>query len=287
MTADLDHIILTRFNLPSKGAESFIRSRDGWLRDRVVLFERYCLPSVQRQTSRDFHWIVYFDPQSPDWLMKRVQRWTEDGAFTAIFRDEVPHDVLIEDLRSVSGAGRRHLMTSNLDNDDGLADQFVERLQGAAVENPRTALYLTIGLIKNGGRLYRRTDRNNAFCSVRESWDEAVTCWADWHNRLGQQMPVLEMHGEAAWLQVIHDLNVSNRVRGRRVAPAGFHQSFGTMLCDVDNPTLGERTIETIWHVPKRILKESGRAAVKNAAILVGGKDGLDKLKNRLEQVRR
>lgn len=287
MTNDIDHVILTRFNLPSKGAESFIRSRDGWLRDRVVLFERYCLPSVQRQTSRNFHWIVYFDPQSPDWLMTRIQRWTADGAFTAIFREEVPHDVLIRDLRSVSGAGCRSLMTSNLDNDDGLADEFVERLQRAVVENPRTALYLTNGLIKNGERLYRRTDRSNAFCSVRETWDEAVTCWADWHNRLGQQMPVLEMRGEAAWLQVIHDLNVSNRVRGRLVTPSSFEQSFGTMLSDVGNPTLGDLAIETLWHAPKRILKESGRSAVKNTAILVGGKEGLDKLKNRLEKVRR
>lgn len=287
MTADVDHIIITRFNLPSKGAESLIRTREGWLRDRVVLFERYCMPSVQRQTSRNFHWIIYFDPGSPEWLKELIRTWSADGLFTAIFREEVPHDVLMSDLRRVSGARYRDLMTSNLDNDDGLAEDFVARLQDVAVDSPRVAIYLARGLIKSGNQLYNRTDRNNAFCSVRESWDGAVTCWADWHNRLGQQMPVEEIYGKPAWLQVIHDLNVSNRVRGRRIAPVGFRASFGSMLDDVTMPTFGEQSLESLWHVPMRFLKEAGRATVKHGAIILVGKDGLDKLKSRLEKMRK
>ena len=45
----LDHVILTRFNLPTGGVEGIMRAREGWLRERIDLFERYCAPSVAAQ----------------------------------------------------------------------------------------------------------------------------------------------------------------------------------------------------------------------------------------------
>lgn len=69
------YVIFTRFNLPSKGYESVVRSTDDWLQKRVELFERFCLPSVMAQTDQDFSWIVYFDPHSPAWLMHKIYAW--------------------------------------------------------------------------------------------------------------------------------------------------------------------------------------------------------------------
>jgi hypothetical protein len=31
-------------------------------------FERYCAPSVSRQSTDDFTWLIFFDPESPQWL---------------------------------------------------------------------------------------------------------------------------------------------------------------------------------------------------------------------------
>ena len=62
MRIDLDHVLLTRFNLPSKGHESLVRAQENWLRNRVVLFERYCLPSVAAQTCRSFSSDHLFRP---------------------------------------------------------------------------------------------------------------------------------------------------------------------------------------------------------------------------------
>ncbi|OIH83330.1 hypothetical protein BLJ79_14615 [Arthrobacter sp. UCD-GKA] len=287
MSTDVDHVLLTRFNLPSKGPESYLRTRDGWLVDRVELFERYCLPSVENQTCSNFHWIIYFDPESPPWLKEKIHEWSADGVFVAIYREEVPQRDLVADIRAVTGARHTQLISTNLDNDDGLAVDFVERLQRARSESPRTAIYLTQGLIKNAGRLYRRKDQDNAFCSVREDWSSVVTCWTDWHNRLALQMPVLEIAGDAAWLQVIHELNVSNRVRGRRTGPAQYLPIFGKMLDDVIVPGVLEAAVENIWHIPKRTVRDAGRSAVKNLAMKVAGKDGLEKLKNRMQQAQK
>jgi hypothetical protein len=279
MSGSVDHVLLTRFNLPSAGVESIIRAREGWLRDRVELFERYCLPSVRGQTNQQFHWLVYLDPESPTWLKDWIARLSSEGTFTPLFRASVSRQELVSDLRSMSGAHRSELLTTNLDNDDALADDFVERLQRADPPARATAIYLCDGLIKSGNRLFRRTDRRNAFCSVREPWETPVTCWADWHNLLGERMAVLEVDGEPAWLQVIHDFNVSNRVRGRRVASEPYRQAFGGLLDDVVMPRPLEVVADVMVARPRRYLRESGRAALKRLVMTAVGKEGLERLK--------
>jgi hypothetical protein len=277
MSCDVDHVLLTRFNLPSLGAESVLRAKEGWLRDRVELFEQYCLPSVRAQKNQNFHWIIYFDPQSPSWLRARI---AEHGSvYTPIFRESVTNAELIDDMRSVVGTQRSELITTNLDNDDGIAYDFVDRLQSASTPYPRTAIYLRNGLIKNSSMLYFRSDRMNAFCSVREGWDDPRTCWTDWHNLLANSMPIVVVDCPPTWLQVIHGTNVSNRVRGRLVSPTGYKSRFPGLLDELAVPSPGERVRDLLLARPRRLVRESGRAAAKGVVMRLVGKEGLDRAK--------
>lgn len=277
--ADVDHVLLTRFNLPSVGAESIVRAKDGWLRTRIELFRRFCLPSVLGQTRQDFKWIIYLDPQSPQWLVSVMDDLNHRGTFTPIYRAEVGRSELLGDLRSVSGGTHRELLTTNLDNDDGLAADFVERLQAAGSAGTRSALYLTNGLITSGNALYLRRDRSNAFCSVREDWEAARTCWSDWHNLLGQSMNVRELAGAPAWLQVVHDSNVSNRIHGKRVSPVPYLGAFGSLLDGIDEVGRLDLLRDFALERPRRVALDSGRSLLKQAAMTVVGKEGLDRLK--------
>lgn len=283
----IDHILLTRFNLPTPGVESLVRAQEGWLKDRQALFERYCLPAVASQSNKNFHWIIYFDTQSPEWLTSRITELGSCGLFTAIYRDQVPHDVLIEDLRRVSGAGGNVLLTTNLDNDDGIAVNFVDRLQRAVGDEQQTALYIVHGLIQQDGRLYRRKDRVNAFCSVTESWQNPSTCWSEWHTKLGEQMPVQEISGQPGWLQVIHGGNVSNRVRGTRVGPSKYKDNFNVGLAEVHEPKRTELLVDGLLLAPARRTRDGVRVVGKNMIIRFGGKNGLDKFKEFLAAGRR
>ena len=199
MVGNLDHVLLTRFNLPTDGVEGLIRAREGWLRERVALFETYCAPSVYGQTCQNFRWIIYFDPDSPRWLNDWISKYAP-GRFSPIFRSSVSSDDVVTDIRTLLGGGNSILVTSNIDNDDALALDFVERIQSAASSIERTALYITNGLIKNGTRIYLRRDARNAFCSVVESWESPSTCWCDWHNLLGNSMKVLQLAEDPGWL---------------------------------------------------------------------------------------
>lgn len=287
----IDHVILTRFNLPSRGAESVVRAQDGWLRERVVLFERYCLPSVRTQTTQNFSWLVYFDPESPDWLLDRIRtEWA--GAFSPRFREEVSRENLVADIRSVLGEtqGQAYadtLLTTNLDNDDGLAHDFVERLQAAPIGQGQTAVYLVNGLIRRAADVYRRTDRSNAFCSVAEPWTAPQTCWVDWHNTLHERMPVVEIAGKPAWLQVVHEKNVSNKVHGVLTSPEPARALFGELLAGTSEPGAIRLAADSYLARPARTVTTAARRAAKFVALRLVGRSGLDAIKLRLAALRK
>ncbi len=276
------HVFLTRFNLPSRSAETFVRARPSWLEERIALFERYTVPSVRQQTRPGSAWIVYVDPASPAWLLERMEAFREQGVLTPVLRESVSPDELRADLRRVAGASAGDvLVTTNLDNDDGLARDFVERLLAADPGEGPTAVYLTRGLVlTTQGAVFARHDRYNAFCSVREPSASPVTCWADWHNELHRSMPVVEVDGGSpAWLQIVHGANVSNRVRGRRTDPSAHRSRFGHLLDEVPRPTAGVLARDLLVEAPWRATREAARATAKAAVYAVGGQAGIARIK--------
>lgn len=293
-----DHVLLTRFNLPTGGAERLVRAREGWLVDRVQMFERFCLPSVTAQREARVTWIVYLDPASPDWLRGRIEPWVRRSGLVPVFRSSVSPRDLAADL--ATHVERRHatLLTTNLDNDDGLAADAAARLQAAAraCSAPRTALYLRHGIVLAqaptgaasgavGARAHLRTDPRNAFCSVHEPWEGAVTCWTDWHNRLAHHMPVEVLGGHPGWFQVVHGHNVSNRVRGRLVDPA----RYAAVLPALDGlapPGRGALLADGVGH-PLREVRARGRGTVRDALLATVGKAGVERVTAVLARHRR
>lgn len=276
---NVDHVLLTRFNLPSKGFESIVRAKDGWLRNRIQLFETYCLPSVIAQSQKNFHWIIYLDPQSPAWLVQRIGELSVGGRFHPIYREEVDALDLLKDIRDVTGQSAKHLLTTNLDNDDGLSSDFVARVQAIEAPELPSVVFFTAGLVKCNNSLFLRTDRRNAFCSVLSDWNEPTTCWSSWHDQIGKTMPSIRVEGTPGWLQVVHGLNVSNRTRGRLVSPTKFIHAFPGLMLDVQEPDRFMLFHDFIIGRPRRILREACRAALKSVTIALLGRSGIDRVK--------
>jgi Putative rhamnosyl transferase len=274
----VNHILLTRFNLPSAGVQSLIRSKDGWLRQRIELFERYCVPSVAAQSNRDFSWIVYFDRESPGWLRDRIAGHSRTGAFTPIFRESVSNEEIVSDIQELIDSERRDLLTTNLDNDDGIAADFIDRIQSAPTTTTATAIYMRLGLIRCPSGLYLHQYPRNAFNSVRGPWSARLTCWSEWHTDFDRLMPVVELDGPPGWLQVVHGSNVSNRVRGRLVSPTPYRQKFGQLLDGVAEPSSWELARDLLFSRPTRFMREFSRAAAKHAILTTLGRDGLDRV---------
>lgn len=277
----IDLLLVTRFNLPSRGPESLIRAQEGWLQSRIELFERYTVPSVRSQTDEGFRWLVYLDPQSPQWLLDRLNPLVRQGLLTVRYSEEVSWQDLAADARDVTGGRGRLLVTANLDNDDALAADFVARLRDAASRGLRGAVYLADGLIRMDGRVYRWRDPDNAFCSVIETWDAPMTAWRDWHILLHRHMAATALEGPPGWLQIVHGRNVSNRIRGRLVDPLAFRRLFPGALDDVASPSGRELIADALVARPAREGREMVRGAAKRVLLLVLGKNGLERLKER------
>ena len=66
----MKHFLVTRFNLTvsewktTKNGEPVLSEK--WLKNRFLLFENYCLPSVKNQTNQNFIWCVFFDVNTSD-----------------------------------------------------------------------------------------------------------------------------------------------------------------------------------------------------------------------------
>ncbi len=153
----IQHFILTRFNLLlwNKDKEGKKVRTTKWLEHRFLLFEKYCLPSIANQTSKNFEWIVLFDSSTPERFKNKIvdlkSKCThlipifvepENGRrFAEIFRKEVVkrinanvdlddnYNVNLDDNGNLNLKERRRVLTTYLDNDDALDIRFVEDIQ--------------------------------------------------------------------------------------------------------------------------------------------------------------
>lgn len=229
---DFTHVVMTRFNMPTPGRESQIRNRPGWLEGRFDLFERYCLPSIAAQTAprEAFHWMVFFDVETPQVFRDRIERCREVFPFRPYFTEFFQAEGWPRSVRETLAPATPWLLTTRFDSDDALSVDHVARLQAAvaaAAPTERVSFNLTEGVIVENGRVYAHSHPCNAFASWFEPWDAAArTCMSINHMRMAEVGPIRQVAGPAAWLQVVHGGNVSNKVRGRRVGPEAVRGRF-------------------------------------------------------------
>lgn len=218
-----EHVLMTRFNLATPGRESAIRNRPGWLEARFSLFEKYCLPSIAGQTDQRFHWLIYFDEQTPDEFRQRIDRLRKIHPFIPFYTGLFPSDGWSDSILKTFDFQVDTLLTTRLDNDDALALDYMERVH-RAVEDQGLAhggYNFTHGYILANGRLYHMVHPSNAFFSWLGPYTTGMTTAPSIpHMQLAEHGRVYQIEGSAAWIQMIHGGNVSNKIRGQRIHPA-------------------------------------------------------------------
>jgi putative rhamnosyltransferase len=188
-----------------------------WLDHRLQLFEDYCLPSVVNQSSQNFEWFIYFDESTPARYLERI------GLLTTRYRNiriklcafwESP--TIIKHVVAALDQGTKWVMTSRLDNDDGLHRDYVAMLH-SAVEERTEFLNFPRGIILYSGKCYIYEHRSNAFLTFVEPAESPRTAFSLAHEQAVQVAPVRQLGRTPAFLQVVHGKNVSNKPRGTRI----------------------------------------------------------------------
>lgn len=112
------HLLLTRYNIAFTAAQKagVEGLSDDYLVPRGELFRRYCVPSVQSQTNKNFEWFVFFHPDTPK------QHYE--------FLDGIATVVLAQTLKEAQHTIARTLpegpiLSTRMDNDDCIAPEFM------------------------------------------------------------------------------------------------------------------------------------------------------------------
>jgi hypothetical protein len=268
------HVIVTAFNTarstnPNEVHLAF-RSRPGWLDERFDLFERYCLPSMLGQTNQNFRWMIYFHPGTSEAHLERARRGFQGRANICIkLRELFGMEVLQADLQQEDlDRSKGWLVTTRLDNDDGLHRDFVEMLQAKVRVGHEEALEFPRGVVYVSGTPYLSRQPHNAFISLSESMDRLQTVLAVRHKEVARRFPVTNVTSKPAWLQSIHGANVGNKIRGWRIprdrlpdgfevgdwGPAAKESALGILA---ENATLGigraaRDRVADAWNLVKR-----------------------------------
>lgn len=123
------HILITRFSVrirpPDRKSQDPLQEEK--LRLRFKTFELSCLPSVLAQTSQDFTWVIIVDRDLPEGLLKKLRRLVAPKERVVLYtfnsQDRIKDGVTW--LEPFIPSGTNYLLTTNLDDDDVLPDDFV------------------------------------------------------------------------------------------------------------------------------------------------------------------
>lgn len=261
----LVHVVLTRFNVPSGGREQNLREQPDWLSGRFRLFDQFCLPSIAAQTQQDFRWLVFFDINTPSHFREQIERYRSISAFEPVFVAEWTTELVHQAIATRIPGKTQFLLTTRLDNDDGLHPRYLETLR-ASVRSDSLGFYnFPTGLIYRSGRFYRHDDYNNAFISYLEPCDGFATVWKTPHHKIASSgEPLHQLSLPNAWLQVVHSNNVSNRVKGTRIHPRVLGDTFSHLRnVYIEDTQLASAIWESVCGAPIRQARESAIRYIK------------------------
>lgn len=263
----IDHFVLTRFNIASPGREAPIRNSPGWLARRFELFETYCLPSMAAQSNKAFQWIIYFDEATPDAFRERIKAAQQKCLFEPIFVGFFEAADSAHDVTARLSPQARRVITTRLDNDDAVAQNFIDRVQEEAGQiADATIINFSDGIALNQGRLFSAHDPSNPFASLVEDRRQIETIWSAPHMELIQRFPTHQIADEPAWLQVVHGENVTNRIKGKRLRDRDLLNRFALAKSVVfaENSSAA-MLLDRLVAFPYRQLREAGIRLLKGA----------------------
>ena len=228
------HFLITRFNLRasdwkvSKSNKKVLTEE--WHKDRFQLFTDYCFSSVQSQTNKNFKWLVFFDTSTPEKykdIIKTLQLKMDN--FIPLFVDGM--DQFLPEIKSyISKSDTKYLITSRLDNDDCIGNNYIEEIQKRFNSQDFMALDFIDGYtiqtqptLKIGERL----DQFNPFITLIEKNKNPKSVWHVRHSHWKREKNVLKIREVRTWTAIIHQENKINSFVGfGNVDLDGFFENF-------------------------------------------------------------
>jgi hypothetical protein len=240
-----EHFLVTRFNVVDTG-DTHLGLDDAWIASRIPLFEQVCLPSILGQSTDAFRWLILYDARTPRPFVAELSRHASSRIeFIPVEQGTGFRNAALASVQMRLAAATTHVITSRLDNDDALCATFMADVQAEFRGGTTEFLNPPIGFVWNEGRLYRRRYLSSPFLSAIEPRDTMRTVWQVAHGLAASVAPLRQYGDRPSWLQVIHDNNLLNVVRGRRRPLEDLTES-GRFTVKLPRPARQESVVEVL-----------------------------------------
>lgn len=219
------HFILTRFNIKFDGIAGFDKKNqfvqtEEWLDERFFLFEKYCLPSLQRQSNKNFIWFVMFSSDTPERYLDRIKTYElicplfkplflDNGDYTAI------KEAFNKEMCKFISKDDKYVITTRIDNDDAFHEHMVEEVQKNFIKKQIYFISFIYGLQYdlNQSVLVKMKYHNNHFSTKVEQISNGVdTVLLHDHTYINKDAEVVYIKNKSKplWLEIIHGGNLMN-----------------------------------------------------------------------------
>jgi hypothetical protein len=229
--ADVKQFAITFFNLKlwkeDKGHNS--TRTESWLEGRFRLFEKYCLPSMQKQTLQDFIWLCLFDKDTPEKYLKKIQKYKEcSRQFTPVFlSEEQANDKehsLHQAVQQYLNGDEKFIITTNVDNDDAIRCDMLKRVRETIESQIQKDISAATGLYNciyglqyfvSNGMIIRMMYPHNHFQTLCETPENFKTIKGFPHTSVRKMFVNHDItdNGKPYWMEIVHEHNVNNGYR--------------------------------------------------------------------------
>lgn len=200
------HYILTRYNVGLYTTNPYkVENKDEWMEHRLPYFER-CADSLSSQTCQKFEWLIFVDPMTPSKYINQIRRASHS---TIVPMLPLPY------LKQ-RGVWQPWLMTTRLDCDDYLENEFVNTIQSAFQSKKEVLDVMGLQWIESSVK-WSETGRkkpNSPFITLVEPSKNFKTVLDKTHSILYYEIGGRIVGDEPLYVQVIHDRNIMNKPSG-------------------------------------------------------------------------
>ena len=221
------HFLVTRFNLRVSEWKTTKSGLDvlseAWLNDRFEKFESYCLPSVLNQKNKNFKWLIFFDKLTPSKYLSKIEKLqkTHSGIY-CYFIDGITelNDAFKEAINTLIDKNKDWIITTRLDNDDAIHENFVGEIQNNFIPQHETVIDarsgLQLNIQKEKAEVRKLHNEFNPFLSLVEKSDHFQTAISKPHREWKSSKNVVVLESEPLWIEVVHRNNKLNEADDKK-----------------------------------------------------------------------
>lgn len=207
------HIVLTRFNVTT-GFGGRTSPDLEWHCHRFDIFGKICYPSLRAQTNQNFQWLIFFGNNTAETFRIKIREYSKWNNIIPIYVKGLARKRISRAIEQHLRKDSKYLITTRLDNDDALHQDFIANVQEQFREQELEFINFPIGYVfcTKDNRLYAAKDYSNPFLSLIEKVEGFRGVWCENHLHVSCRGPLRQIATKPSWLQVVHGKNVRNQV---------------------------------------------------------------------------